>query len=237
MWTAQVLTLFPNMFPGPLGESITGKALAEQLWALETLDIRNFATDRHQTVDGAPAGGGAGMVMRADVLAAAIDAARADIDAKSPLIYLSPRGRRFDEPRAKDIASGPGVTLICGRYEGVDQRVLDARDVEEVSVGDYILSGGELAAYAIIDAVVRLLPGVIGNAEGLAQESFEDGLLEYPQFTRPQVWEGRKIPEVLTSGHHANIAAWRRRQSEDLTRDRRPDMWKRYQERVNSTKA
>jgi tRNA (guanine37-N1)-methyltransferase len=227
-WSAQVLTLFPEMFPGPLGCSLAGTALDKGLWALETLDIRDFASDKHRSVDDSPAGGGPGMVMRADVLDKAITSARQDADENWPLIYLSPRGRAFDQAKARELVDAGGVTLICGRFEGVDQRVLEAHAVEEMSVGDYVLSGGEPAAIVVLDAVIRLLPDVLGDAETLREESFERGLLEYPHYTRPQTWDGREIPEVLTSGHHGKIAAWRREQAEDLTRRRRPDMWGRY---------
>lgn len=227
-WTAQVLTLFPEMFPGPLGHSLAGKARKDGLWRLETLDIRDFASDKHRSVDDSPAGGGAGMVMRADILAKAIDSARTNRVTNRPLIYLSPRGKRFDQRRAKELAKGDGVTLICGRFEGTDQRVLEARDAEELSLGDYVLSGGEPAAIALLDSVIRLLPGVVGDPAALDEESFERGLLEYPQYTRPQEWEGRKIPEVLASGDHAKIAAWRRDKAEETTRRRRPDLWASY---------
>lgn len=236
-WTAQVLTLFPEMFPGPLGVSLAGKALENRLWALETLDIRSFARDKHRAVDDTPAGGGPGMVMRPDVLGAAIDGARAGRPdeagrANWPLVYLSPRGRALDQALVKSLAAGEGITLICGRFEGVDERVLEAREVVEVSLGDFILSGGEIAAMALLDAVVRLLPGVIGAPETLAEESFEGDLLEYPHYTRPQVWEGREIPEVLTSGHHGRVRAWRQEAAERLTRERRPDLWARYRSRT-----
>ncbi|MFM9864304.1 MAG: tRNA (guanosine(37)-N1)-methyltransferase TrmD [Micropepsaceae bacterium] len=221
-WAATVLTVQPEMFPGPLGLSLSGKALAEKRWSLETLDIRKFATTRYGSVDDTPAGGGPGMVMRADILAAAIDSVARD---GRPLILLSPRGRPLTQARARELAQGPGVILICGRFEGVDQRVIDARALEEVSIGDYVLSGGELAAMTLIDAVVRLLPGVVGADASLEEESFENGLLEYPHYTRPQTWEGRDIPAVLTGGHHKKIAEWRRQQSLDLTKSRRPDLW------------
>lgn len=227
-WSAQVLTLFPGMFPGTLGQSLAGAALAKGLWTIETLDIRDFASDKHRSVDDSPAGGGPGMVLRADVLDKAVASARENADEGWPLIYLSPRGRVFDQARARQLADAGGVTLVCGRFEGVDQRVLEAREIEEMSIGDYVLSGGEPAAIAVIDAVVRLLPGVLGDAETLREESFERGLLEYPHYTRPQMWDGREIPEVLTSGHHGKIAAWRREQAEELTRRRRPDLWARY---------
>src|SRR5579864_3930855 len=197
-WRATVLTLFPEMFPGPLGLSLAGKALAEGIWSLQAVDIREFARDKHRTVDDSPFGGGAGMVMRPDVLDAAISARHRPT---SPLIYLTPRGKLLDQTRVRALASGPGVTLVCGRYEGVDQRLLDARDVEEISLGDFILSGGEVPALALLDAVVRLLPGVVGKTESLEDESFETGLLEYPHYTRPDMWQGREVPEVLRSGH------------------------------------
>ena len=224
-WHATVLTIFPEMFPGPLGMSLAGKALADAKWALTTIDIRDFATDKHRSVDDTPAGGGAGMVMRADIAAAAIDAARAAMPPDVPTIYLSPRGRTLTQTRVRDFAQGPGAILLCGRFEGLDQRVLDARNVEEVSIGDYVLSGGELAAQVLIDACVRLLPGVAGNESSLAEESFAAGLLEYPHYTRPRDWEGRSIPEVLLSGDHEQIAKWRRDQAEALTKERRPDLF------------
>ncbi len=224
-WRATVLTIFPEMFPGPLGMSLAGKALAYAKWALTTIDIRDFATDKHRSVDDTPAGGGAGMVMRADIAAAAIDAARAAMPPDVPTIYLSPRGRTLTQTRVRDLAQGPGAILLCGRFEGLDQRVLDARNVEEVSIGDYVLSGGELAAQVLIDACVRLLPGVAGNETSLAEESFAAGLLEYPHYTRPRDWEGRAIPEVLLSGDHKAIAKWRRAQAEALTKERRPDLF------------
>ena len=221
-WAATVLTVLPEMFPGPLGVSLSGKALAEKRWSLETVDIRKFATTRYGSVDDTPAGGGPGMVMRADILGAAIDSVARD---GRPLILLSPRGKPLSQARARELAMGPGAILVCGRFEGVDQRVIDARQLEEISIGDYVLSGGELAAMTLIDAVVRLLPGVVGAEASLDEESFENGLLEYPQYTRPQTWEGRDIPAVLTSGHHKNITEWRRQQSLDLTKSRRPDLW------------
>lgn len=227
-WRAAVLTIFPEMFPGPLGFSLAGKALAEKKWALEVIDIRGFATDRHRSVDDTPAVGGAGMVMRADIAAAAIDAARAEMPDGAPTLYLSPRGRPLTQERVRALAQGPGVILLCGRFEGVDQRVLDARNVEEISIGDYVLSGGELAAQVLIDACVRLIPGVAGNEGSLAEESFAAGLLEYPHYTRPRQWEGRAIPEVLLSGDHKAIARWRREQAEKITRERRPDLWEKH---------
>jgi tRNA (guanine37-N1)-methyltransferase len=221
-WRATVLTLFPEMFPGPLGVSLAGKALATGLWALEARDIRASATDRHRSVDDTPAGGGPGMVLRADVLAAAIDAA--DISADRPRLLMSPRGRPLTQSRVVELASGPGPLIVCGRFEGVDQRVIEARGLQEVSLGDYVLSGGEIAALALIDACVRLLPGVMGKLSSGADESFSDGLLEYPQYTRPQEFEGRPIPEILLSGDHARVAAWRRAEAEALTKARRPDL-------------
>ena len=222
-WRATVLTLFPEMFPGPLGISLSGQALEAGVWSLTTVAIRDFGLGRHRTVDNAPAGGGAGMVMRADVLAAAIDHART-IDLDAPLIYLSPRGVPFDQTLARELAAGPGVMLIAGRFEGIDERVIAARSVREVSIGDYVLSGGELAAMVVLDACIRLLPGVVGAAESLNQESFEGGLLEYPQFTKPREWEGRAIPDILLSGDHKRVEEWRRREAERLTAERRPDL-------------
>ncbi|MGB8708609.1 MAG: tRNA (guanosine(37)-N1)-methyltransferase TrmD [Methyloceanibacter sp.] len=231
IWRATTLTIFPEMFPGPLGESLAGKALGEGKWALSVIDIRTFATDKHRSVDDTPAGGGAGMVMRADIAAASIDAARGSMPADTPTIYLSPRGTPLTQARVRELAAGPGVILLCGRFEGVDQRVLDARNVEEVSIGDYVLSGGELAAQVLIDACVRLLPGVAGNEVSLAEESFAAGLLEYPHYTRPRDWESRAIPDVLLSGDHEKIAKWRREQAEAITRARRPDLWERLKKR------
>ena len=226
-WTARVITLFPEMFPGPLGHSLTGRALDDGLWRLEARQLRDSATDRHRSVDDTPAGGGAGMVLRADVAAAALNAAdsgrpRADW----PVLYLSPRGRPFDQARARALAAGEGVTLLCGRFEGLDERVIAARGLEEVSLGDFVMTGGEIAAMALIDACVRLIPRVLGNFESTEEESFSAGLLEFPQYTRPTEWEGLRIPEVLLSGHHGRIAAWRRDQSEKLTKQRRPDLWR-----------
>ena len=230
-WRATVLTIFPEMFPGPLGLSLAGKALAEGKWALHTIDIRDFATDKHRSVDDTPAGGGAGMVMRADVAASAIDAARAGATSLTPVLYLSPRGRTLTQDRVRELAQGPGAILLCGHFEGIDQRVLEARNIQEISIGDYVLSGGELAAQVLIDACVRLLPGVAGNESSLAEESFASGLLEYPHYTRPREFEGRAIPEVLLSGDHKKIAQWRREQAEKLTQDRRPDLWERHLKR------
>ncbi len=223
MWRASVLTLFPELFPGPLGASLAGRALEKGLWHLEPVQIRDFATDRHRSVDDTPAGGGPGMVMRPDVLAAAIDAVAAD-DPR-PRLLMSPRGVPLTQARVAELADGPGLVVVCGRFEGVDERVIAGRSLQEVSIGDYVLSGGELAAMVLIDACVRLIPGVMGTEESGADESFAEGLLEYPQYTRPQSWEGREIPEVLLSGHHGNVSAWRRAQAEKLTRTRRPDLW------------
>jgi tRNA (guanine37-N1)-methyltransferase len=223
IWRATVLTLFPEMFPGPLGVSLAGRALASGLWALEARDIRDSATDRHRSVDDTPAGGGPGMVLRADVLGAAIDAAVATPD--RPRLLMSPRGRPLTQSRVAELATSPGPLIVCGRFEGVDQRVIEARQLEEVSIGDYVLSGGEIAAMTLIDACVRLLPGVMGKAESGADESFSDGLLEYPQYTRPQAFEGRPIPDILLSGDHAKVAAWRKAEAEALTQARRPDLW------------
>ena len=234
-WRATVLTLFPEMFPGPLGVSLAGKALASGVWVLEARDIRDSATDRHRSVDDTPAGGGPGMVLRADVLAAAIDAA--NIAPDRPRLLMSPRGRPLTQSRVRQLAEGPGPLIVCGRFEGVDQRVIEARQLEEISVGDYVLSGGEIAAMALIDACVRLLPGVMGKAESASEESFSDSLLEYPQYTRPQTFEGRPIPETLTSGDHAKVAAWRRAEAEALTQARRPDLWGAYENAAkNATK-
>jgi tRNA (guanine37-N1)-methyltransferase len=221
---ATVLTLFPAMFPGPLGLSLAGRALADGLWSLDARDIRDSTTDRHRTVDDTPFGGGAGMVMRPDVVTAAL----ADIQDGRPTLYLSPRGRRFSQRDAQAYANGAGLVLLCGRYEGVDQRAIEASGADEISVGDYVLSGGELPAMVLLDAIIRLLPGVMGTAESAVEESFSTGLLEYPQYTRPADWNGRAVPPVLLSGNHAAIAAWRRAEAEKLTRERRPDMWAAY---------
>jgi tRNA (guanine37-N1)-methyltransferase len=234
-WRATVLTLFPEMFPGPLGVSLAGRALASGLWELEARDIRASATDRHRSVDDTPAGGGPGMVLRADVLAAAIDAAAIGPD--RPRLLMSPRGRPLTQARVMELAAGPGPLVVCGRFEGVDQRVIDGRGLEEVSIGDYVLSGGEIAALALIDACVRLLPGVMGKEASGAEESFSDGLLEYPQYTRPQLFEGVPIPSVLTSGDHAKVAAWRRAESEALTASRRPDLWEKAPNRAGRQKT
>ena len=226
-FAATILTLYPEMFPGPLRLSLAGRALEEQKWSLDTIQIRDFANDKHRTVDDTPAGGGAGMVLKADVLASAIDHAAAR-QPKAPILAMTPRGRPITQDRIRELAAGPGVTILCGRFEGFDQRIFDAREVEEVSLADIVLSGGEPAALAILDACIRLLPGVMGAASSGHEESFEEGLLEYPHYTRPQEWEGRTIPEVLRSGDHAKIAAWRKQRSEDDTRSCRPDLWERY---------
>ncbi|MEX0583478.1 MAG: tRNA (guanosine(37)-N1)-methyltransferase TrmD [Sneathiella sp.] len=228
VWTAHILSLFPEMFPGPLGLSLAGKGLEEGAWDLKVSNIRDFAKGKHRVVDDSPFGGGAGMVMRPDVLAPAIDAALASTEGMMRVIYFSPRGRAIDQAFVRGLADGPGAVMVCGRFEGVDERVLETRNVEEVSLGDFILSGGEIAALALLDAVVRLIPGVTGNRESLEEESFADGLLEYPHYTRPPVWEGRSVPEVLLSGHHERIREWRRRQSEELTKERRRDLWDRW---------
>ncbi len=229
-WIATVLTLYPDMFPGPLGTSLIGRALDDKIWALETRDIRDFSTDKHRSVDDTPAGGGPGMIMRADVIAAALDAAQ-DQHPDHTLIYFSPRGAPLTQKKVRTIAQASGVTLLCGRFEGIDERVLEARQIEEISVGDFVLSGGEIAAMALIDAVVRLLPGVVGSEQSIEEESFEQGLLEYPHYTRPRLWEGREIPEILLSGDHSRIAKWRREQAEQITKERRPDLWRKYQQR------
>jgi tRNA (guanine37-N1)-methyltransferase len=222
MWRASVLTIFPDMFPGPLGASLAGKALAKGAWSLDVVDIRGFAADKHRTVDDTPAGGGPGMVMKADVLGRAIDATATD---SRPRLLMSPRGAPLTQARVETLTREQGTILICGRFEGVDERVIAARGLEEVSIGDYVLSGGEIAAMALIDACVRLLPGVMGAVDSGIEESFTEGLLEYPHYTRPQFWEGVSIPEVLTSGDHGKIAAWRRSEAERLTKERRPDLW------------
>jgi tRNA (guanine37-N1)-methyltransferase len=226
-WRATIVTLFPDLFPGPLGASLAGRALG-QVWSCDTVDIRAHALDKHRSVDDTPAGGGPGMVMRADVLARALDAAAPEGDGR-PRILLTPRGRPLTQDRVRALAGGPGVVVVCGRYEGIDERIVAARDLEEISIGDFVLSGGEVAAYALIDACVRLLPGVMGKEASGLDESFEAGLLEYPQYTRPQEFEGRSIPEVLISGDHAKVAAWRRSEAERTTRERRTDLWQRRQ--------
>jgi tRNA (guanine37-N1)-methyltransferase len=228
-WTAKIVTLFPEAFPGPLDLSLTGKAREEGLWALQTIDLRGFGQGRHRNVDDTPAGGGAGMVLRADVVGAALAEAAIGTPperARWPVIYLSPRGRPFDQDTARRLAAAEGVTLLCGRFEGVDERVLEHFGVDEVSLGDFVLTGGEIAAMALIDATVRLIPRVLGNQASTVEESFSDGLLEHPQYTKPAEWEGRAIPEILLSGHHARIAGWRTAQAQRLTKERRPDLWR-----------
>lgn len=226
MWHATIFTLFPDMFPGPLGGSVTGKALGHQ-WSLKTVNIRDFATDKHGTVDDTCFGGGPGMVMRPDVLDAALDS----VTEPTPLIYLSPRGCALTQSMVKKFASLPRIGLICGRYEGIDERVIQSRNIQEVSIGDFVLSGGEIASFVFIDACVRLLPGVVGNEQSCIQESFENDLLEYPHYTRPREWNGIRVPEVLLSGHHEKINEWRQEQSRELTKQRRPDLWKRHLEK------
>ena len=233
-WAATVLTLYPEMFPGPLGASMAGRALADGRWSCDPVQIRDYATDRHKSVDDTPAGGGAGMVMRADILARAVDAAVARAP-EVPLLAMTPRGAPLTQAHVRRLAAGPGVTILCGRFEGIDERLFEARDIMPVSIGDYILSGGEMAALTLLDACVRLLPGVMGAASSGDDESFETGLLEYPHYTRPVEWEGRMIPQVLRSGDHAKIAAWRTAQAEIDTRSRRPDLWERHEDaRVQS---
>jgi tRNA (guanine37-N1)-methyltransferase len=227
-FAATILTLYPEMFPGPLGHSLAGRALTEGKWSCDPIQIRDFATDKHRSVDDTPAGGGAGMVMRADVLARAVDHATA-LRPDAPVLAMTPRGAPLTQTRVRDLAAGPGVTILCGRFEGIDERLFEARAIEPVSIGDYILSGGEMGALVLLDACIRLLPGVMGAASSGDEESFEAGLLEYPHYTRPQLWEGRTIPEVLRSGDHARIAAWRKAQAEIDTRLRRPDLWERHE--------
>ena len=224
-FAATIITLYPNMFPGPLGQSIAGRALGEGKWSLDAVNIRDFATDKHRTVDDTPAGGGAGMVLRADVVAAALDSVADD----RPILAMTPRGAPLTQARVRDLATGPGAVILCGRFEGFDERLLEARAIEQVSIGDYVLSGGEMGALVLLDACIRLLPGVMGAPSSGDEESFESGLLEYPHYTRPYEWEGRTIPEVLRSGDHARIAAWRKLQAETDTRLRRPDLWERHE--------
>jgi len=228
MFRATILTLYPEMFPGPLGISLAGKGLATGLWSLEAIHIRDYAIDKHGTVDDTPAGGGPGMVMKADVLARALDAVPPDT---RPRLIMSARGKPLTQERVRALASGPGAVILCGRFEGIDERLIEARGLEEVCLGDFVLSGGEMAALTLLDACVRLIPGVMGKEASGVEESFSDGLLEYPQYTRPAVFEGRPIPEILTSGDHAKVAAWRRSEAERLTRERRPDLWAAFQER------
>ena len=230
-WAAHVVTLFPEMFPGPLGASLLGKALDGGLWSLHAHDLRRYGTGRHRKVDDTPAGGGAGLVLRPDIVGRALDTAIAEAPPGAPVIYVSPRGRPWDQGAAKALASAPGAVILCGRFEGVDQRVLDARGAMEISLGDFVMTGGEIAAYALLDSTVRLIGGVLGNEASVEEESFSNGLLEYPQYTRPAEWEGRAIPEVLLSGNHAAIDAWRRDKAERLTKDRRPDLWAAYEAR------
>ena len=237
MWPATVLTLFPELFPGPLAASLSGKALEQGIWSIRTIDIRDFGLGRHRSVDDTPFGGGAGMVLRPDVVAAAIDAVRGDAPRGRPLIYLSPRGCPLTQQRVRQLAQGPGVILLCGRFEGLDQRAIDLRGMEEISVGDYVLSGGEIPAMALLDACIRLLPGVLGSANSAGEESFEHDLLEYPQYTKPRIFEEFEVPAVLISGNHGEIAEWRRREAERLTCKRRPDLWALYENRQRSAKT
>lgn len=240
MFRVSVLTLFPDMFPGPLGGSLPGTGLEKGIWDLETVDIRDFASDKHRSVDDTPSGGGPGMVMRADIVAGALDSLSDGEDEtgneKRPVIYLSPRGKPLEQARVRELAKGPGLSLLCGRFEGVDERVIRARNLEEVSLGDFILCGGEVAAMALIEATVRLLPGILGKGASAEDESFENHLLEYPHFTRPAVWEGHEIPQVLTSGHHGKVEAWRKAQALEITKERRPDLLAKYQAALGKTK-
>ena len=239
MWCASVLTIFPEMFPGPLGISLAGKALASGIWSLEAIDIRDHAADRHRTVDDTPAGGGPGMVMKADVLAKALDSLARDSLPADPRarLLMSPRGKPLTQARVAELSRGPGMVILCGRFEGIDERLIEARQLEEISLGDFVLSGGEVAALALLDACVRLLPGVMGKEASAAEESFSSGLLEYPHYTRPAVFEGRPIPDILTSGDHAKVAEWRRLEAERLTKARRPDLWEAYQRAKNPKKG
>jgi len=225
MFLARIFTLYPELFPGPLSKGIYGKALSKKIWNLETVNIRDFAIDKHKTVDDAPYGGGSGMLMRPDVLANSLDQ---NVKPKEKVIYLSPKGNLFNQKMAKDLSKEKIVNLICGHFEGIDQRVIDSRNIEEISIGDFVLSGGETATYIILDSILRLIPGVIGNNKSIIEESFENSLLEYPQYTKPQIWEKKSVPEVLLSGDHAKIKDWRLTQSEVITRDRRPDLWRKY---------
>ena len=225
MLIARIFTLYPEFFPGPLGKGLYGKALAEKIWKLETVNIRDYATDKHKTVDDTTYGGGSGMLIKPDVLANSLDK---NINSKEKIIYLSPRGKLFNQKLAKELSKEKTVNLICGHFEGVDQRVIESRNIEEVSIGDFVLSGGESAAFVMLDAIIRLLPGVLGNETSAEEESFENGLLEYPQYTKPQIWEEKTVPDVLLSGDHAKIKDWRLSQSEAITRDRRPDLWQKY---------
>ena len=225
MLLARIFTLYPEFFPGPLGKGLYGKALAEKIWKLETVNIRDYATDKHKTVDDTTYGGGSGMLIKPDVLANSLDK---NINSKEKIIYLSPRGKLFNQKLAKELSKEKTVNLICGHFEGIDQRVIESRNIEEVSIGDVVLSGGESAAFVMLDAIIRLLPGVLGNETSVEEESFENGLLEYPQYTKPQIWEEKTVPDVLLSGDHAKIKDWRLSQSEAITRDRRPDLWQKY---------
>jgi tRNA (guanine37-N1)-methyltransferase len=236
-WRATILTLFPDMFPGPLGQSLAGRALSAGLWSLDTHDIRSAATDRHRTVDDTPFGGGPGMVMRPDVITAALAQIEEGEGAPRPLVYLTPRGRKLTQADARQFAEAPGLILLCGRYEGIDQRAIEANNALEISVGDYVLSGGELPAMVLLDAIIRLLPGVMGAADSATEESFSTGLLEYPHYTRPAEWDGRAVPPVLLSGNHAAIAAWRQTESEAITRERRPDLWAAHTAKIASPTA
>ena len=237
MWCATVLTLFPELFPGPLAASLIGKALDERLWSLEVRQIRAHGLGRHKMLDDTPSGGGPGMVMRADVAASAIDAVRKDEAVPRPLVYLSPRGRPLNQSRVRELASGPGVLVFCARFEGLDERAIKGRNMEEISLGDFVLAGGEIAAMALIESCVRLVPGVMGSQSSQSEESFEQGLLEYPHYTRPQIFEGAEIPAVLNSGNHAAIARWRKEQAESLTRERRTDLWTLYEKRSQSART
>ena len=225
MLLARIFTLYPEFFPGPLGKGLYGKALAEKIWKLETVNIRDYATDKHKTVDDTTYGGGSGMLIKPDVLANSLDK---NLNSKEKIIYLSPKGKLFNQKLAKELSKEETVNLICGHFEGVDQRVIESRNIEEVSIGDFVLSGGESAAFVMLDAIIRLLPGVLGNETSVEEESFENGLLEYPQYTKPQIWEEKTVPDVLLSGDHAKIKDWRLSQSEAITRDRRPDLWQKY---------
>jgi len=225
MWQAQVFTLYPEVFPGPLSKGLYGKAMSKKLWDLKVVNIRDAAEDKHKTVDDTPYGGGSGMLLKADVLAKSLDQNRIEGE---KILYLSPKGKKFDQTYAKKLATAKSLSLICGHFEGVDERVLSTRNIEEVSIGDYVLSGGETAAYVVIDSVLRLLPGVLGNDNSNIEETFENGLLEYPQYTKPQIWEEKSVPDVLLSGDHSKIKDWRLSQSEAITRDRRPDLWEKY---------
>jgi len=225
MLTARIFTLYPEVFPGPLNKGLYGKALSEKKWKLETINIRDYATDKHKTVDDTPYGGGSGMLIKPDVLANSLDE---NINHDEKIIYLSPKGKLFNQEKAKLLSTEKSINLICGHFEGVDQRIIESRNIEEISIGDFVLSGGETAAFILLDAILRLIPGIIGNKESVNEESFENGLLEYPQYTKPQIWEEKSVPNVLLSGDHAKIKDWRLSQSEAITRDRRPDMWQKY---------